>query len=544
MSEKTEIIPFPLGRRSGVMHPRGVDGGTAPPWGEQWNDDVKTAKELALCSTEEARRLITYNDALRWGVLPLGLVKCRGQDLLTLAGKAPWSLETEQAIRFLTGCEISVVTVSDMELPEAIFLAYRSDVSSVETITTALQESVTPPSLPGTESSSPFSLSSPLITTREPSVPLLVARLLEYAISKGASDLALEPVSETACHCTLRIDGILRRIDLGGYTPHIHEQVVQRTRVLGGVASGAKVQAPEDGAFVLPLPSAQREVRFHIFPTVTGAKLHFRLPNTGSIPSLPSLGFTAKTRTFLESVLERDRGGVLLSGPTGSGKSTTAYSALCHLQGQSRSIVSLEDPVERDIFGISQTDLSRLSAVSYADGIRHLLRQDPDIIFVGEIRDQLGAIAALEAAASGHLLITSIHSSSTLDALERLARLSDDRDLVADVMQLVICQRLVPRLCKKCRVIDLPSSDMVHGQVYQAVGCPLCEHSGYAGRTLIEESLYITTDLKQRFVADEIFRSEMPGKRFFQSLEDSAREALLSGAVDVKQMRKIILPLI
>ncbi|MGA1191827.1 MAG: hypothetical protein ACO3XO_06060, partial [Bdellovibrionota bacterium] len=200
MSEKTEIIPFPLGRRSGVMPPRGVDSGTAPPWDEQGNDDVKTAKELALCSTQESRRLITYNDALRWGVLPLGIVKCRGQELLTLAGKATWSRETEQAIRFLTGCEISVVTVSEIELPEAIFLAYRSDVSSVETITTALQERVTPPSLPGTESAEPSSPSSPIITTQEPSVPLLVARLLEYAISKGASDLALDPVSDTACH--------------------------------------------------------------------------------------------------------------------------------------------------------------------------------------------------------------------------------------------------------------------------------------------------------------------------------------------------------
>ena len=536
----SDILPFRAKNNflaNSPVNPQIQEVETSPHSG---NIAIRSPKELALCSMQEARELVPYHDAVRWNILPLAVVRCGNRQVLTVAGRATHICEIEKAIRFLTGCDVNFITSGDVELSEATFLAYRSDVSSVEEITSALKVQAAAKSSVDEQDNN---LAQSLIQaddTRSPSIPILVARMLEHAISREASDLAIEPLVDGVCRCTLRINGILKRIAIEGYSSDIHEQVVKRTRVLGGLSSVGQVQEPLDGVFSIPLPSSQREIRFHIFPTVAGAKLHFRLPQMNDVPPISELGLSAKTRNFLESVLERDRGAILLSGPTGSGKSTSAYSMLNYLQKQSRSIVSLEDPVERDIMGISQTDLSRLSTITYANGIRHILRQDPDALFIGEIRDTPSAKAALEAAASGHFLITSIHSSRAIDALERLARLSEDRQLVAEVMQLVICQQLVPSLCKKCRVIDLRASDIMRAPVYQAVGCAACDHSGYSGRTLIEESLYLTSELRERFIAGGIGESMISGRRFFQGLDESVREALCIGSVDVRQVKKII----
>lgn len=327
--------------------------------------------------------------------------------------------------------------------------------------------------------------------TIAPAVRLLDAVLTE-AILAEASDLHFEP-DRSGLRIRMRIDGHLR--DLASPPASLVPALLTRVRLLAR-ADLAERRLPQDGRFTFAGPHGERvDVRAAFLPVARGEKIALRLLRHGSAaPALCDLGMAPRERRRLEAALARSNGLILVAGPTGSGKSTTLYAAIAALRSPSRSVVSVEDPVERDVEGVSQVPIDDVVGRSFGAVLRALLRQDPDVLMVGEIRDGESARIACRAALTGHLVLSSVHASDTREALLRLPEMGVADYLIDATLSLVIAQRLVRRLCIHCRVsaawpggadagrlfaragVALPASTVV------TAGCSHCNGSGYRGR--------------------------------------------------------------
>jgi type II secretory ATPase GspE/PulE/Tfp pilus assembly ATPase PilB-like protein len=227
-----------------------------------------------------------------------------------------------------------------------------------------------------------------------------------------------------------------------------------------------------------------------------------RLANASLVPSLGELGLNNRTLVQLKEIMRHGEGAILLSGSTGSGKTTTLYSMIRELRDNGSTVSSIEDPVEIELEGIAQTSIGdESSGLDYIACLKAVLRQDPDIIMVGELRDKQSAISLLQAALSGHLVLSTVHAASVFQILPRLSLLGLDGGLVSDAVSMLVFQRLVPRLCGRCRVTDLLASQRVGFETFRAVGCTSCHQQGYAGRILVNESLMIDESIRSRAFA-------------------------------------------
>ncbi|MCB0320358.1 MAG: Flp pilus assembly complex ATPase component TadA [Bdellovibrionales bacterium] len=495
---------------------------------------VKTGgdpREIARCSSYEARKKLSYFDALKWQVLPMSIMEIRGERLLTLLTTETVEVEVVKAIRFLTDCSLKMVTAESEIVREAIFIAYRGDeVDFCHQVAEVGEQ---------------LSLRVGIAEIEEcgiadNTVPGVLKRIIALAVARGASDLTILPTGGGSFRATIRIDGILSPLSLDGYSSVLHLHLLNRVRVIAKLPMGASGQ-PQDGAFQMGIhQGALTEVRFHIFPTVFGDKINFRLPIKSDVPRLEALGLSRKTTDFSKVLLERAQGAIIVAGATGSGKTTTLYSMVNELIEKNLSIVSLEDPVERVVPQISQTDLSRSKGISYASGLKSVLRQDPDVILIGEIRDGESARMALEAATTGHLVLSTVHALDVSSVIERLIRFVNDRVLVAHALSLIVTQKLVPRLCSRCKVIHLKGSRSLSASVYQAVGCPACDHSGYRGRLLLDESLYCTRSVRDRIISELFHPQELPGNGYYHCMAESVHRGIIEGQIDIATGRRAV----
>ena len=323
----------------------------------------------------------------------------------------------------------------------------------------------------------------------------LVDALLADACLQGASDIHFEPEAQFL-RLRLRIDGVLRqqRVLHLRYWPAL----LVRLKLMAGM-NIAENRAPQDGHFSLTIAGRSIDFRCALHPIMHGENLVIRiLDRQRAIVAIDDLGMTQSQRHSLAQMLARPEGLILICGPTGSGKTTTLYSILSHLDSEAVNIMTLEDPVEYPLPRLRQTSLSEAIKLDYASGIRSLLRQDPDILLVGEIRDADTANMALRAALTGHLVFATVHSNSALRALPRLLELGLSAELLAGNLIGIISQRLVRRLCPHCRQAVAPTTqharllrlhDPCVSQIYQPGACPHCLQQGYRGRSAMYEIL-------------------------------------------------------
>lgn len=329
--------------------------------------------------------------------------------------------------------------------------------------------------------------------------------MLEGAARCGASDVHVQPTAEGA-ELAYRVDGQLEAV--AALTPtHLH-QLVNRLKVVAKMIH-YKSDGPQDGQFQQLTSEGPVEVRLSLLPTQHGEKAVLRLTGLGrKAPSLEELGLDAKTYATLTELLGKPQGLLFFTGPVGSGKSTSIYGSLQHLKatrGGAAQIATIEDPIELAIAGAAQTQVNRHTGLDFAAGLRAILRQDPNIIVVGEIRDAETASIAVQAGLTGHLILTTVHADSSAGVFNRLLEMGVEPSIVASVSLAAISQRLVRKLCQ-CRAPKEPTAEqrarleaagLAQGPFFGPVGCERCSRTGYDGRTAVFEVLHVSPALRE-----------------------------------------------
>ncbi len=392
----------------------------------------------------------------------------------------------------------------------------------------------------------------PLSAARAPEedATALFDRLVKDSLLRRATDIHVEAL-EGGHQVRLRVDGLLQAWGVP-LARMLGEALVSRIKVLSGMDI-SETRAPQDGSVKFTVPGWEGsavDLRVASLPTYHGERLTLRLLGTGSgtILALDALGMPPCVKEPLRAVLARSHGILLVTGPTGSGKSTTLYAALRELDNRRLNILTVEDPVEQQIPGISQVSVG--TKVGFADALRSFLRHDPDIILVGEVRDADTADTALKAAATGHLVLSTLHTNSAAGAVARLANIGCERYMVADTLAGVLAQRLVRRLCPHCNAPCQPDAAALDllglrslpesAQLRRPVGCPHCLGSGFRGRIGLYESLWIN-DVLCEAIADGVPESRLlqmaRAQGMLYALSEDARAKVLAGQTSLDEVR-------
>lgn len=357
-------------------------------------------------------------------------------------------------------------------------------------------------------------------TDPEPPIIKIVDLIIIYANENKASDIHLEPLDEKSL-VRFRIDGVLH--DVVELPLNLHDQVVTRIKVMAALRTDEH-QTSQDGKIEFKAKELGKEqeldIRVSVVPITNGEKVVMRLlSQTNRQFSLTDLGFLEKELSLLEKTYQKPYGMILSTGPTGSGKTTTMYAVLKILNKRGVNIMTIEDPVEYDIEGINQIQVNTTTDLTFANGLKSIVRQDPDIILVGEIRDEETANIAINAAMTGHLVLSTLHTNDASTTIPRLADMGVEPYLLASTINVVIGQRLVRKICSKCRYsleldakdteLSLAEKELVKkyfpskkgGRIYKGRGCPVCHQTGYRGRIGLFEVMYINDAIKQAIMA-------------------------------------------
>ncbi len=348
-------------------------------------------------------------------------------------------------------------------------------------------------------------------------IPQMVMVAISYALDMRSSDIHIEPL-QNHVRIRYRIDGVLRHVV--EYPTNLHPAVVSRIKIMSNLKIDEQ-RIPQDGrADVTTRDGREMDLRVSTLPTVNGEKIVMRLQDKSrKIPDLPELGIEGIGLKNLEKALKSPNGIIINTGPTGSGKTTTLYSCLSRLNTTNVNILTIEDPVEIQMDGLNQSQVHHDISYDFATGMRAALRQDPDIVMVGEIRDQETANTAIEASLTGHLVFSTLHTNSAVESITRLINMGVAPYLLTSTIELIIAQRLVRKLCDKCKKVASPDEEMValvkasmaklhaEGEVdpallaglkfYEAVGCSDCTNIGYKGRVGLYEVFRMSNELRK-----------------------------------------------
>lgn len=372
----------------------------------------------------------------------------------------------------------------------------------------------------------------------------IIDNLVSYAISLRASDMHIEVLEDTIL-VRFRIDGILHEIVR--MPKDVHPAIVARIKLLSGLKIDEHLK-PQDGRFRYKIGAEILDIRVSVIPTFYGEKVEMRLlPSTQKPLSLEELGMLEDMRAILDENIRKSYGMLLVTGPTGSGKSTTLYSVLNILNKPEVNIVTIEDPIEYDMRYVNQTQINEIAGITFATGLRSILRQDPNIIMVGEIRDEETAEISVHSALTGHLLLSSLHTNDAATAIPRLIDMKIAPFLVAAVLNIVMAQRLVRKICIDCIESFTPDKEtleLLQGQLkeinpyskatvpklfFRGRGCTSCGHSGYQGRLAIFEMIEVDENVRRIIISPDfsldLLEEEAKKRGMITMFEDGLRKA-------------------
>ncbi len=437
-----------------------------------------------------AANLITPEIAIKYQALPIGYE----DDKLKVAMRNPKDVIALDDLRILTGYDIVTVVVPDMELDSAIKQFESSSIG----IDANVEEELPSESVDGPQEAD---------TMAEQPAVQLANQIFNQSIKAGASDIHIEP-QEKKLRIRFRIDGVLHEVMSPPFK--LRASLISRIKVMGNMDI-AERRVPQDGRITIKADEKIVDVRVASLPSVYGEKLTLRLLNRSDrLITLAELGFPEDQLKKYNAIMRKPYGFLLVTGPTGSGKSTTLYATLAKLNSPDKNIITLEDPVERRMDGLNQIQINIRAGLTFASGLRSILRSDPDIIMVGEIRDHETAKISVESALTGHLVLSTLHTNDSAGAVTRLADMGIEPYLISSSLIGVVAQRLVRILCPSCKtkytigrkellnsVPDFPvDGDEEELTLYRAKGCISCSGTGYRGRKGVYEFMPVTESLQ------------------------------------------------
>ncbi len=482
----------------------------------------------------EALDLLPGAFAQEHQVLPLSL---RGTTLV-LAMANPLDLDTIDAVSRMTGRYVEVVHATEGEIHEALVRYY----DATSDLNTVLQDSITEAREAVEKGAKLGEADSPFIR--------LVDLLLRKAVEDGATDIHLEP-EEKVLRSRYRVDG---RLVQGPFlAKDLQSIVTTRLKILAGM-NISETRLPQDGRILYETGKRKIDLRVSTFPTVHGETIVCRvLDKQNLLVGLDKLGMSKPILTQFRQDIARPHGIVLVTGPTGSGKTTTLYSALAHLNKPDTKIITLEDPVEYELPSINQAPIHSAQGFTFAAGLRAVLRQDPDILLVGEIRDQETAEMAIRAALTGHLVFSTLHTNSAVGAIPRLVDMGVERFLLSATLIAVLAQRLVRKVCPLCRVRQEPDEDQLallqaHGidlagrPCSTGCGCPVCRQTGFSGRGAVFEYLRVDAAVRALIDADagedEIEKAAVAAG--MRTLREDTFDKVLAGMTSLSELMRVV----
>ena len=444
--------------------------------------------------------LITEELARKHHIIPILKIG----NSLTCAMFDPLNIFAIDELRNRTGFDIEPAVATEQEIKEALNQYYSVKGSIDEIVKTIDKERV------GLKKGEEFDLKKLQEVSGEPPVVRLVNLTIMQAVKEGASDIHIEPEEDTV-RIRYRIDGIL--YDRSPIPKYLQSAIISRIKILSEL-NIAEHRASQDGRFQIKIESRQIDIRVSVVATIFGENVVLRLlDRSSSILSLSQLGFSKEILGKYEKLILRPFGIILVTGPTGSGKTTTLYASLNLINSSQKNIITIEDPVEYHLDGIRQIQVEPKAGTTFATGLRSILRQDPDVIMVGEIRDRETAEIAIQASLTGHLVFSTLHTNDASSAVSRLIGMGVEPFLVSSALIGVLAQRLVRAICKECKEEYIPSEELMNdigykdnGQgagikFFKGKGCPKCSQSGYRGRIGIFELMPVDDALRSHITA-------------------------------------------
>jgi len=440
----------------------------------------------------ETVKLLPATMISKYRILPLSV----NQGRMTLIMADPLNFQAIDDVRIVTGLDVVPVMASEREMESAIqqYTALQID-SKMEKLLGELSQYNYGAAVEAESSGMELADDAPVIR--------MVNSLLKQAVQGGASDIHIEPL-EHDVRVRFRIDGDLWEVV--ALPKKSFPATVSRIKIMANLDISEK-RVPQDGRTRLIIDGREIDFRISTLPSIHGEKIVLRiLDRTNAIMSLEKLGFSLANKQRIESLIRRPHGMVIVTGPTGSGKTTALYSVLNELNNSDRNIVTLEDPVEYSLPGITQVQINTKAGLTFPAGLRSILRQDPDIIMVGEMRDGETAELGVRAALTGHLFFSTLHTNSAAGTIARMVNMGIENYLLSSSLAGVVSQRLIRRLCKNCRrpykldeetAVQLKMPDYAGKQFFAPVGCNLCRQSGYSGRMALHEVLVVGPEIRK-----------------------------------------------
>ncbi|MDD3847411.1 MAG: ATPase, T2SS/T4P/T4SS family [Syntrophorhabdaceae bacterium] len=504
---------------------------------KQLNIPIVDLKELEI--PEDVVSLITSDIAKNSMLIPV----MRRHNVLKLAMVDPLDIDAMDNVARMVKMEIEPLIVAEDELKQALEKYYGLKTIVEETLDRIREQELT---LERDEKDDEEDERISVDLIEEEPVVRFVNSLLAQALADNASDIHVEP-SKNTMRVRMRVDGRLHEIpspDKKMFLP-----IVSRIKILAGIDI-ARTRTPQDGRFNIRESSREVGVRVSTFPTIHGEKVVLRLlDKSTALYGIDNLGFLRDDKEKIKSVLRRPYGFILSTGPTGSGKSTTLYSILNFINAVEKNIITIEDPVEYTLDGLAQAQVNPRAGMTFDSGLRSILRQDPDIIMVGEIRDRETATMAVHAALTGHLVLSTLHTNDAASAVTRLVEMGIEPFLVTSSVSCVIGQRLLRKICPECKESYYPTPS-VHKTfqiredvlLYRGKGCPACKYKGYRGRTGVYEVLVMDDELRELIISKA--PSEVLKKRAHEKgmrvMRDDAIMKVLFGTTTLEEALNVV----
>jgi type IV pilus assembly protein PilB len=484
----------------------------------------------------DAATLLQKELAFRYQAIP---VRFLADDLLLVAVGDPTDVGRADDLRLALGHNVRLAVSDPADLERAIKKLYRTQIEVAEDHGAEAQESS----------------ALELVAQREdiseadgddtPAVKLVHSTLAQ-SIEDGASDIHFEPQEEDMV-VRARIDGVTRRV--ATIPKQMQPAVITRLKIMGHLDI-AERRAPQDGRVSILFGGNPLDLRIAVIPTTHGEQVVLRIMHRAvSKPNLADLGMTDSAREPFEHAIRQPYGAVIVCGPTGSGKTTTLYTALHMLNDPGRVLMTIEDPVEYQIRGINQIEIAPKGGLTFASGLRTILRSDPDVLLVGEIRDEETARIAMQAGMTGHLVLTTVHAHNAASSIERLKDMGVEPGLLASSVNCIVAQRLARRLCLDCRESYWPTDEELEymglmerkGEVFlhNAKGCGRCGGTGFRGRVALYEVLPVVGEIRRRMEGstDEIFEAAV--KLGMKTLREDGLRLCLEGVSSLEEIRRV-----